>query len=132
MRSKILAAVLAVPLVATTLACGGTPKDPRGPGVTDKQTGKSERIVVFEVAGTAASASNITYGLGGNMSQDNGQKLPWSKQAKSTDAFLFTSLSAQSAGGSGTITCKVTVDGKLVAENTSQGQYAVVTCSGSK
>lgn len=132
MRSKTLAAILAVPLVAATLACGGTPKDPRGPGVTDSQTGKSERTVVFEVAGTTGSASNISYGMGANLSQDNGQKLPWRKESKSTDALLLTSLSAQSAGGSGTITCKITVDGALVAENTSQGQYAVVTCSGSR
>ena len=40
------------------------------------------------------------------------------------------SLTAQS-NGSGEITCRVTVDGEEIARQTSTGQYAVVSCSGS-
>jgi hypothetical protein len=38
-------------------------------------------------------------------------------------------LSAQNAAG-GTIGCKVTVDGEVVAENKSRGRFAVVSCDG--
>ena len=30
-----------------------------------------------------------------------------------------------------TITCRITVDGEVIAEQTSTGEYAIVTCSGS-
>jgi hypothetical protein len=40
------------------------------------------------------------------------------------------SLTAQS-NGSGEITCRITVDGEEIARQTSTGQYAVVSCSGS-
>jgi hypothetical protein len=39
-------------------------------------------------------------------------------------------LVAQNAGG-GSIYCTIIVDGHKVAHETSHGQYAVVTCSGS-
>jgi hypothetical protein len=44
--------------------------------------------------------------------------------------FGVYSLTAQS-GGSGAITCRITVDGEVISEQTSNGQYAVVSCSGS-
>lgn len=135
---RIIAVVIGVPLLVATLACGGT-SDSRGPGLTSdkgsaapagKTDAKKDHQITYEVAGTAGSANNISYGIGGNMSQANGTKLPWTKQAASADSFLILSLTAQSAGSSGTITCKVTVDGKVIAENSSEGQYAVVSCSG--
>ncbi|NJC62934.1 hypothetical protein HC028_00140 [Planosporangium flavigriseum] len=93
------------------------------------QAKKGEHAVVFEVTGDGVSKANsVTYGIGGNSSQANGTALPWKKEATSSDAFLMLSLVAQS-GGSGTISCRVSVDGKVVVENSSQGQYAVVTCS---
>lgn len=131
-------------LSVLALACGGTGDKgtTQGPGAaassganapagkaTQQDDGK--RNIVFEVSGKGVTKANsITYGVGGNSSQANGAKLPWKKQATSTDSFLMLSLVAQSgSSGNGTISCRITVDGKVIVENSSQGQYAVVTCS---
>lgn len=137
MNYKRLSIIGLAALAATAIACGsGSPKGPtQGPGVDPKTNsstaGTAGRSIVFEVTGTG-KANNISYGVGGNMSQANGENLPWKKTATSTDSLLLVSLSAQSSGGSAStkIGCKVTVDGKVIVENASTGQYAVVTCSG--
>lgn len=128
----------AIALGGLSLACGAgsTTGTTHGPGVassdpTDTASARTGHTIVFEVTGNGVTkASSISYGIGGNQSQDNGAALPWQKQSTSNDSFLILSLVAQSGSGSGSISCKITVDGKVVVDNTSQGQYAVVTCSG--
>ncbi|MBN9209373.1 MAG: hypothetical protein J0H96_12005 [Microbacterium ginsengisoli] len=39
-------------------------------------------------------------------------------------------LVAQAGAGATTISCKITFDGQVIAEQTSTGQYSVVTCNG--
>lgn len=137
-------------LAAVLLACSGTGTDEttQGPGVTDTaaagepkpapsktekadEPGDGKQKIVFEVTGKGVGkATSITYGVGGNTSQANGAKLPWKKQTTSAESFLILSLVAQSgSGGNGTISCRITVDGKVIVKNSSQGAYAVVTCS---
>ena len=41
-------------------------------------------------------------------------------------------VSDGSAADGTTITCRITVDGEVIAEQTSTGQYAAVTCAGSE
>jgi hypothetical protein len=54
--------------------------------------------------------------------------LPWSADV---EVDFITSLTAQKkSGGSGEIGCKVTKGGEVVADNTSSGAYAVVSCVG--
>ncbi|MGI5246664.1 MmpS family transport accessory protein [Dactylosporangium sp. CA-139066] len=143
MRKNSLIALSALSLLA--LGCGvdtnrGTTQ---GPGFTAStapdhsgtaaaQPAKNgTHAVVFEVTGKGVTkATSVTYGIGGNSSQANGAALPWKKEASSTDMLLTASIVAQSGNGTGTITCRITVDGKVVVENSSEGQYAVVTCSG--
>jgi len=135
---KAVLIVATVVLGGLSLACGAADKaaTTHGPGVTSTDpigsaSAKTGHTIVFEVTGSGVTkASSISYGLGGNQSQDNGAALPWQKQTSSDDSFLILSLVAQSGAGSGSISCKITVDGKVVVDNTSQGQYAVVTCSG--
>ena len=43
----------------------------------------------------------------------------------------FVSLIAQDQNGYGRIACRITVDGKVISENSSSGGYSVVQCSGS-
>lgn len=89
-------------------------------------TSSAEKKVVFEVSGPAAA--DITYGTGADQSQENGAALPWKKEVTSSADVLITVLLAQSKG-TGEISCKITVDGKVVKENKSSGEFAVVTCS---
>lgn len=112
---------------ATLLACGSG-GDAAGPGAQDdagdkKSGGKS---IVLEVTG--AKSADITYGLGADQSQEQGAKVPWKKELTSKESLLIATIVAQNKG-SGTIGCKITIDGKVAKENTSKGDYAVVTCT---
>lgn len=114
--------------IAAAVFGGGGSKGTAGPGAqggggTEKASGGTK--VVMEVTG--AKSADITYGLGTDQSQDNGAKLPWKKELSSDELVTIAVIVAQNKG-SGEISCKITVDGKTVKENTSKGQYAVVTC----
>jgi hypothetical protein len=96
-----------------------------GCGSTGNPTG-SEKKIVLEVAGPAAA--DITYSIGTDQSQEIGAVLPWKKDTTSKDTMLIVVFSAQSKGD-GEISCKLSIDGKVVKENKSSGQFAIVTCS---
>jgi|MudIll2142460700_1097286.scaffolds.fasta_scaffold02384_6 hypothetical protein len=117
MDTKKLSLVLAVPVVASVIACGGSGTS--GPA--------SDHRIKFEVTGPPSSNS-ITYSVGVDQAQENGAKLPWTKELSSSRWPLIASVVAQS-DGTGVISCRITVDGKVVKENSSSGQYAVVTCT---
>lgn len=42
----------------------------------------------------------------------------------------FVYLSVQNGQGLGSVTCRITVDGVVVSENTSDGGYTIATCQG--
>ena len=42
----------------------------------------------------------------------------------------FVYVSAQNEGEYGSVTCRITVDGVVVSENTSSGAYGIATCEG--
>jgi Mycobacterium membrane protein len=91
-------------------------------------------LVTYEVTGEGVStANNITYTKDVNLGQEQatGQPLPWKKDIQFGEG-LFKPLSivAQAGDGTGTITCRILVDGAEVTKSTSQGQFAVVSCSG--
>ncbi|MCX4468976.1 MmpS family protein [Micromonospora sp. NBC_01655] len=115
-------------LAATVLACGSGESDTAGPGAQDKaETAKTGgKSIVLEVTGP--KSADVTYGIGTDQSQDNGAKLPWKKELTSKEAIIIPTVVAQSKG-SGKIACKITVDGKVVKENASSGEFAVVTCT---
>lgn len=86
--------------------------------------------VVYEVTG-AGKASNITWmtGQGMSMAQASNARLPWRNEVQASgERFFVPTLSAQNAG-SGMITCRITVDGTVVAEVSSEGVYAVAMCA---
>lgn len=124
------AAAAAVALAG--LACSAGQKDTQGPGAQGSASGATstaggpKHTIKLEVVGPASAS--VTYGLGGDQSQENDAKLPWTKDLTSNESFLIVSVVAQSKG-TGDITCRITVDGKVVKENKSSGQYAVVTCT---
>lgn len=109
-----LTAALACTLTALT-ACGST----------DNPTGATKKVV-FEVTGPAKA--DVTFGIGTDQSQELDSALPWKKESTTSDTTVITVLLAQSKGA-GEIACKITIDGKVVKENKSSGEFAVVTCS---
>ncbi|WP_431728255.1 MmpS family transport accessory protein [Verrucosispora sp. TAA-831] len=129
MRTKITTAGVAV-LALMAIACGAGESDTAGPGAQDQAAGaadkKGEKKVILEVTGP--KTADVTYGLGADQSQDNGAKLPWKKELTSKEAIIIPTIVAQSKGSS-KIKCKITVDGEVVKENASEGEFAVVTCT---
>lgn len=90
-------------------------------------------LVMYEVTGPA-KATNVTYTKEGfQMEQVANPTLPFRKELTFTDTvtgFSGLSLVAQNGQASGDITCRILVDGKEVANSTSSGAYAVVSCTG--
>lgn len=81
---------------------------------------------------TGPNRAMITWsGKGGNISQETAARLPWNKKVDSPGypGMAFASVSAQNSG-SGTISCQILgPGGSVVAENSSEGAYAIVTCT---
>jgi hypothetical protein len=110
---------------------GGGTENTAGPGAQGAAPEKATagRKIVMEVTG--AKKADITYGLDADQSQDQGAKVPWKKELTSTETMTIAVIVAQNKG-SGTISCKISLDGKVVKENSSKGEYAVVTCEASE
>lgn len=124
------ALVLLIVIIVAANSGGRSPGSSGGSNPAAPEASGDTATVVYEVLG-AKSANNITYSAdgGGGISQENGAQLPWKKEVKIERGFAITQVTAQNAG-SGTITCRITVDGEVVKELSSQGQYAVVSCTG--
>jgi hypothetical protein len=92
----------------------------------------AQHTVVYRVAGTARTASNVTYTTDGMTSsnQESSVKLPWSKTITlpTGQALQMVSILAQ-GGGSGTIEVTIEVDGKVFKQASADG-YGVATANG--
>lgn len=118
-RSALLLPVLALALAG----CGDVSS------AVSAAAGGGPATVLYEVTGPE-STNNITYSANGTagIAQENGAAAPWSKEVQFEDgSFRVATLTAQNAGG-GDITCRITVDGEVVSETTSSGEFAVVSC----
>lgn len=119
----ILLGMLLVPILgfgACVAVIGGAASSVSGDAAT----------VVYEVSG-AESAGKITYSANGSagIAQENGVALPWTTEVQfDAGALRVATLTAQNSG-SGDITCRITVNGEVVAELTSSGEFAVVSCN---
>ncbi|MFD4179975.1 MmpS family transport accessory protein [Rhodococcus sp. NPDC058514] len=87
--------------------------------------------VTYEVTSDGPTASSITYTSGdsANTAQDNGASLPWSRNV-TVSGLKIVSLTAQAGESATTITCTVRQGSTVISEQTSTGQFAVVSCSG--
>ncbi|WP_285656961.1 MmpS family transport accessory protein [Actinomycetospora sp. NBRC 106375] len=86
--------------------------------------------VVYELSGDAARVL-VTSGPIGGVARENGVGLPWRRTASPARAPATYTLTAQSSSaGAGQITCRITVDGRVVAEQTSTLPYTVASCVG--
>lgn len=122
----VIAFMVLVGGCAALVAAGGG-VNPNGPGNPAPPEGGSQQVV-YTVNGE--SAMNVTYGANGQTSQQTNPTLPWTTSGPAEGSFGFYSLTAQNGQSGGEISCRIEVGGKVLAENTSSGPYAVVTCSG--
>jgi hypothetical protein len=126
----LIAVVVIIAIVAST--AGGSGSSASG---TD--------TIVYEITSDAShvSATYATFTAGNvGEAQDNSATPPWTKTVKAKSSWVHSfslvgqmSPAALSGGGNDgtTISCKITVNGKVVAQQTSTGQYATVSCSAS-
>jgi Mycobacterium membrane protein len=88
------------------------------------------KTIRYEVTGDSGTANNVTYMINQGEQQETNVALPWSKEFTADGKFQAFVVNAQNAGA-GSISCKITVAGQVINQQTSNGQYAVVMCSGS-
>ena len=125
----ILSIVLAIAYTAAFASAVNTE-------IKKQDTAASQPVdVVYDVTGTSTDTNIVysTYADGGSKSENaSGQPLPWTKSitVKKGGTFDFSSFSVVATAGAdgGDVACKITVAGKVVAEQSSTGQYATVSC----
>lgn len=146
----ILSIILAVVYTAAFAGAAKSLNDDSAPAVTTQPSASSPaapassapaatgHTVTYDVTGNGTKATDVTYltfnnGSSGT-SQANDAVIPFHKvipiESNSLLSTSIFSLVAQASDGS-SITCNITVDGKVISTNTSTGPYAVATCSGS-
>ena len=126
-RTLPAAFALTALLAGCSAPAPGTPAE--APAAPEEEAAPG--VITYEVGGTATQATNVTYTDGGTQtSQETGATVPWTKQVPEADGPITVyQVIAQNAGG-GDITCRILgAYGAVLAENTSTGEYAVVTCN---
>ncbi|MGW5318585.1 MmpS family transport accessory protein [Nocardia thailandica] len=94
----------------------------------DKESNR-EVTVSYEVTGTG-SGSVFYSGRNFDVAQETDVTLPWTKTVTMDGLLKVVSLTATNAGADGEISCRITVGGKVIAEQTANGPYAGATCTG--
>ena len=88
--------------------------------------------VTYEVDGTASTAGVTASTPTGTEQHDinipltNTSGVAGVSHVAQRGEFLY--LSAQNQGSEGTITCRITLDGEVVSENSSSGEYGIASC----
>lgn len=92
-----------------------------------KSTGTGKNIT-YEIISDATELSSVTYFDGNSeLQQEASATAPWSKSITNSSTVAIIGLGAQTNGSS--VTCRITVDGKVADEQTSTGKFAVVNCT---
>lgn len=116
------------PRTGSTVAFGmPAGSGPPGAAATDEPAATPAAAeVVFEVTGSG-SVSAITYSRGTSVGQVSAVELPWRHTVPA--AAEPTDYSVAATGESGDISCRIVVDGVVLAEAT-DSEYSAVSCNG--
>lgn len=94
----------------------------------DKEANR-EVTVTYEAGGTGTAT--VTYsGQGMDVGQESDVALPWTKDVALDGLVKYVSLTVMAGFEGGQVSCKITVDGKVIAEDQASGQLATANCSG--
>jgi hypothetical protein len=105
----------------------GAPSTTTAAGGSSGITPFSPKVVTYEIFGPPGTVAGINYlDLNAQPQQVASATLPWSLTLSTTAPSAFANIVAQ--GDSGTIGCRIIVDGKLKAENTSTEVNAQTFC----
>jgi hypothetical protein len=85
------------------------------------------KVVVYDIFGPDGTAADINYlDLNAEPQRVDGADLPWSLTLSTTDPAVSPNIVAQSHGN--TIGCRITIDGVVKDERTSNGVNAETFC----
>jgi MmpS family membrane protein len=92
----------------------------------------TRHTVVYQVTSPGSRSALITYradGVNNDKSVDNA-KLPWKKEVAITAGPGAAVAQVMAAGGeTGSVSCSILVDGRIVDRQTASGQFTDVSCS---
>lgn len=123
-RRARLAGLTAVVVVAGSVAWITTREDPASVPRT--------HTVVYEVTGPGGRSSEIRFAVEGanNTEKTEAVGLPWRKELTFPSGPGLSVAQVMATNGQGeSISCTITVDGHVVANNTAKGEYTTVSCS---
>lgn len=133
-RARFGRLLLATTLVSAALSGCGEEE----PGLRDTSAGVAshEVEVEYDVTGTTKCADlTLTTPTGIEQAADKAVPLDFDGERRGARYTFATGeyvrVSAQSCSGRNlTITCRILVEGRVIAENTSSGPYAIASCDG--
>jgi hypothetical protein len=120
-------AAKAIDAAATSIQSAAESPDAPIPPLTPKPSGKG-KTVVYEIISDSDLKSVTYFDANSEIQQETDASAPWTKTVTNTSTYAIAGLGAQTDGTS--VTCRITVDGKVKDEKTSTGKYAVVNCTG--
>jgi MmpS family membrane protein len=101
--------------------------EPSAPDATTPAGGAG--MITFEVTGDGPATISFLRGSGQGTERVRDATLPWQAQVPKPDkAFVVSLLATRAGGDSGTITCRVLVDGKELVKRSATGGFATVSC----
>jgi len=90
-----------------------------------------EAVIVYEITGDAANV-DVTYTTFSNENAETKDEkvatLPWSKEVKAKGYVKEGQVIVTTGEQGGSVTCKITVDGKEIESNTATGPFELATC----
>lgn len=137
-KTLVTAAIL---LLAASLSACGSEESSEASSESETEAAafdsSEEHTVIYEVTSDAGTARIVDYDTSSNGESEAEQlleePLPFTKELTFTKASEFDSahvLIADSDPAATTITCKITVDGEVLDEQTASGPNASVNCGG--
>ncbi len=114
---------------ASTVATRGTINTTTIAPLTAKPPTGSGNSIVYEIVSDADLLSVTYFDEKSAMHQELNVSAPWAKTIANNSTVAFAGLGAQTSGTS--VTCRITVDGKVKDTETDTGQYASVSCNAS-
>ncbi|WP_406636482.1 DUF4190 domain-containing protein [Amycolatopsis sp. WGS_07] len=85
--------------------------------------------VSYEVSGDAKNV-DVVYGEVLNPINETVAALPWNKEVENKGVYKGGTLTVTTSETGGSVTCKITVDGKVVSTRSASGEFATAACTG--
>jgi len=117
----IIGILCVIAFVTSSLGGGDSTYRPRSTPVTYD--------VNYRVTGSASYADMTYNNADDGTEQLDNVRLPWN-QRFNMQYGQFMYISAQNQSESGSVTCEILVNNKVVKKSTSSGAYVIATCSG--